>query len=183
VIATAGKYKGVSILQEEQKAGLAFARSLTAEQKQKAVLATGKTGNNNNGEAFKDNAVVPYAGLPVKEMSGEQKKQLLSLAKMYIDNMDAGHAKVKMAEIEKYLDRTWFAWTGEMNDNSVFYYRIHSPVILIEFDHQLPAGLRHIAANPKAPDPQHIHVVIRTPNGNDYGKDLLRQHLAKHHAR
>jgi len=26
----------------------------------------------------------------------------------------------------------------------------------------------------------HIHVVVRTPNGNDYGKDLLRQHLERH---
>ena len=25
---------------------------------------------------------------------------------------------------------------------------------------------------------QHIHAVVRTPNGNDYGKDLLRQHYA-----
>jgi hypothetical protein len=24
----------------------------------------------------------------------------------------------------------------------------------------------------------HIHTVVRTPNGNDYGKDLLRQHYA-----
>jgi hypothetical protein len=23
-----------------------------------------------------------------------------------------------------------------------------------------------------------IHVIVRTPNGDDYGKDLLRQHLA-----
>jgi len=23
--------------------------------------------------------------------------------------------------------------------------------------------------------------VVRTPNGNDYGKDLLRQHYARHH--
>ena len=28
--------------------------------------------------------------------------------------------------------------------DSVFYYRIHSPVILIEFDHQLPANTRHL---------------------------------------
>ena len=27
---------------------------------------------------------------------------------------------------------------------------------------------------------QHIHTVVRTPNGNDYGKDLLRQHYAQH---
>jgi len=28
--------------------------------------------------------------------------------------------------------------------------------------------------------PQHIHVVVRTPNGNDYGKDLLRQHYEQY---
>ncbi len=27
----------------------------------------------------------------------------------------------------------------------------------------------------------HVHTVVRTPNGNDYGKDLLRQHLEAHH--
>ncbi|TKD45121.1 MAG: hypothetical protein E5W98_14755 [Mesorhizobium sp.] len=26
----------------------------------------------------------------------------------------------------------------------------------------------------------HIHTVVRTPNGNDYGKDLLRQHHEAH---
>jgi hypothetical protein len=30
------------------------------------------------------------------------------------------------------------------------------------------------------PQRNHIHAVIRTPNGNDYGKDLLRQHYADH---
>jgi hypothetical protein len=26
----------------------------------------------------------------------------------------------------------------------------------------------------------HVHSVVRTPNGNDYGKDLLRLHYEKH---
>jgi hypothetical protein len=30
------------------------------------------------------------------------------------------------------------------------------------------------------PGKAHIHSVVRTPNGNDYGKDLLRQHYEKH---
>ncbi|HVC30675.1 MAG TPA: DUF3500 domain-containing protein, partial [Steroidobacteraceae bacterium] len=57
------------------------------------------------------------------------------------------------------------------DDESVFYYRVHSPVILIEFDHE--SG---IALDNDAPSRNHIHTVVRTPNGNDYGKDLLRQH-------
>jgi hypothetical protein len=61
----------------------------------------------------------------------------------------------------------------------VFYYRIHSPVVLIEFDHQSPAGLRHLYP-PGVPFSEHVHTVVRTPNGNDYGKDLLRLHYQKH---
>jgi hypothetical protein len=53
-------------------------------------------------------------------------------------------------------------------------------VVLIEFDHQRPANLRQLAADPSKPTREHIHVVVRTPNGNDYGKDLLRQHYASH---
>jgi hypothetical protein len=50
----------------------------------------------------------------------------------------------------------------------------------VEFDHQQPANLRRFAADPRQPTQQHIHVVVRTPNGNDYGKDLLRQHYLAH---
>ena len=81
-----------------------------------------------------------------------------------------------MEGIEKHLDRTCFAWIGEMNKESVFYYRIHSPVILIEFDHQRPIALGRSRTATK----NHIHATVRTPNGNDYGKDLLKQHLATH---
>jgi hypothetical protein len=28
--------------------------------------------------------------------------------------------------------------------------------------------------------PMDIHAVVRTPNGNDYGKELLRQHYKEH---
>jgi hypothetical protein len=91
--------------------------------------------------------------------------------------MDAGHARVKMAEVRKHLDKTHFAWIGDVGPDAVFYYRIQSPVVLIEFDHQRPIGLKRTGI----PSRQHTHTVIRTPNGNDYGKDLLRQHYKKHH--
>lgn len=180
VVAESGKFKGTVILQQEQNDGLKFLRSLTDEQRRKAVLEVSKTGNNNVGEAFKDNVVLDYAGLAGKDMTAAQKKQLLALAELYISNMDDGHARVKMEEVRHHLDRTHFAWIGGSEDSSVYYYRIHSPVVLIEFDHQRPANLRHLAKDPAAPNRQHIHCVVRTPNGNDYGKDLLRQHYLAH---
>jgi hypothetical protein len=179
VTATSGKYKGTTILQDEQNRGLAFVNALGEAQRKKAVLQVSKTGNNNLTEAFKDNVILEYAGVPASELPAAQQKQLLDLIGLYAGNMDDGHARVRMEEVRQHLNRTFFAWVGGTEPDSVFYYRIHSPVILIEFDHQSPANLRHLAKGP-GPNREHIHVVVRTPNGNDYGKDLLRQHYAQH---
>jgi hypothetical protein len=180
VIATSGKYAGTKILQEEQDRGLAMMTSLDQGQRQQALLESAKTRNNNLTEAFKDNAVIPYAGIRGDALTASQRRQLLALIGLFVDNMNEGQARVKMQDVERHLAETRFAWVGGTEPTSVFYYRIHSPVILIEFDHQRTANLRHLTRNPEVPQRQHIHVVVRTPNGNDYGKDLLRQHLARH---
>jgi len=176
--ATSGKYRGTSVMQEEQAAGLAFMKALTKEQRTAATLRTSKNGNDNLTEAFKDNVVLDYAGVPVRTLSDAQRRQLLGLIGLYVHNMRDEHARVRIDEVNAHLDETYFAWIGGIEPDSVYYYRIHSPVVLIEFDHQKPANLRHLY--PDAPYRDHIHAVMRTPNGNDYGKDLLRQHYAEH---
>ena len=180
VRATSGKYKGVVVLQQEQKDGLDMVRALTGAQQQKAILSFSKTGNNNLTEAFKDNVVLEYAGIRAKDLESPVRRQLRDLVQLYVSNMDDGHARAKMSEVEKHIENTWFAWVGGTQEDSVFYYRIQSPVILIEFDHQRPANLAKFAKDRNVPTQQHIHCVVRTPNGNDYGKDLLRQHYLTH---
>jgi len=143
------------------------------------VLNPTKTKNYNLTEAWQDNLVLDYAGARVADFPAAGRTRLLELVDLYVGNMDAGHARVKMDEVKQYLDRTHFAWIGGSEPDSVFYYRIHSPVVLIEFDHQTPANLRKFAKD-QLPNRQHIHCVVRTPNGNDYGKDLLRQHYLAH---
>ncbi len=180
VVAHSGKFKGTVVLQEEQNKGLAMINALDESQRKKAILQVSKSGNNNVSEAFKDNIVLDYAGIRAAELSSKQKEQLLDLVWEYVRNMREGHAKVKMDEVRRHIEDTRFAWVGGIEPKSVFYYRIQSPVILVEFDHQLPVGLRRLAADPRAVDREHIHTVVRTPNGNDYGKDLLRQHYKQH---
>jgi hypothetical protein len=180
VTAGSGKYAGTTVLQQEQAAGLAMMRALDPAQREKASLGASKTRNNNLTEAFRDNVVLDYAGVPASQLTAAQKEQLVALAALYIDNLDEGHARVKIEEVRRHLERTYFAWIGGTGADSAFYYRIHSPVILIEFDHQLPTNLRQLSATPNVPTRDHIHTVVRTPNGNDYGKDLLRQHYAQH---
>jgi len=179
VTATSGKYAGTSVLQDEQNKGLAFMTSLDGAARAKATVAPAKTANNNATEAFRDNAVVSYAGVKVSELPPPAQAALLDLIGLYVGMMDDGHARVKMSEVRQHLAETRFAWVGATTPDAVFYYRIQSPVILIEFDHQTPIGIR-LPDGSRGPTRQHIHAVVRTPNGNDYGKDLLRQHLLTH---
>jgi Protein of unknown function (DUF3500) len=179
VIAESGRFAGTTVLQPEQDKGLAFMQALRADQQKTATIEAGpKPSNKAQSQAFRDNLTLPYAGLRATEMDASQRARLLGLIEEYVGNMDDGHARVRMEEVRAHLDDTRFAWIGETGADSVFYYRIHSPVILIEFDHQTPVAL----PGPRVPGRQHIHTVVRTPNGNDYGKDLLRQHYAEHAA-
>ncbi|WP_166831651.1 DUF3500 domain-containing protein [Thalassoroseus pseudoceratinae] len=175
--AKSGKFEGTIIMQDEQNAGLEFMQSLNKSQQMEATITDAKSGTNNLTEAYKDNVNLDYAGIPASKLDEKQQAALLDLIGQYVGNMRRGHAKVKMSEVKKHLDRTYFGWIGDVSDDAVFYYRIHSPVVLIEFDHQ-----RRVAPfRTRKPTRDHIHAVIRTPNGNDYGKDLLRQHIEHDH--
>ena len=178
-VTTSGKYAGNKVLQAEQDRGLALMQSLTTDQQKAATLSSRKTHDNMQAAAHQDNLVIDYSGIKASVLDEEQQHKLLDLIGSYVVNMKEPHAKVRMDEVRTHLENTWFAWVGDVNDDSVFYYRIHSPVILIEFDHQVPVGTEMLHEN-GVPTRDHIHVVIRTPNGNDYGKDLLQQHLATH---
>ena len=127
--------------------------------------------------AFGDNAVIGYEGIRADRLSGRQQQLLAGLIDVYVDRQEAGHAALRRAEILAHLPDTHFLWLGDDRaDDGVFYYRVHSPVLWVEFDHQ-PG----IAFANDAPTRHHVHTVVRTPNGNDYGRDLLRQHYERAH--
>ncbi|HEX6999247.1 MAG TPA: DUF3500 domain-containing protein [Gammaproteobacteria bacterium] len=177
VRAESGKYAGTSILEQEQDLAVAFMQSLSPEQRRAAVLSETKRRGENRAEMLRDNVTVPYEGLPATRLERPQLDALVALIGAYVGNMDDGHAALKMEEVRAHLDETYFAWKGTVGPDGVFYYRIQSPVVFIEFDHQGPVALD----GPRdVPTRRHVHTVVRTPNGNDYGKDLLRRHYERH---
>jgi hypothetical protein len=118
-------------------------------------------------------------------MTEGQRRVLLALMGTYVDWAGDAHANVRRDEVAAHVDETWFSWYGGFDDDAPFYYRVHSPVILIEFDHH-PG----VVFDNEVPTRHHVHTVVRTPNGGDYGADLLRQHHEQfdhrdglHHAR
>lgn len=173
--AKSGPFAGTSVLQNEQDNGFRLYVSLTKDQQAEATLSTQKGRADNLGAAYQDNLVLDYAGILVTDLQDSQRRLLLDLINEHVANLPRDQARLRMDEVTRHLDRTYFAWIGSGEPGAVFYYRIQSPVILIEFDHQSPARFPN-----DSPTRDHIHTIVRTPNGNDYGKDLLRQHYAQH---
>jgi len=176
VTANSGKYKGVSVFQDEQNLGLRFIQSLPPEQQRAAIIGPKKGRSENLSEMFKDNITVPFQGLAASALSQSHRDRLMDLIGLYVGNQRDEHAAVNLKDVRAHLPGTYFAWKGDTSADAAFYYRIQSPVILIEFDHQGPIALEGDRGTPTR---RHVHTVVRTPNGNDYGKDLLRQHYKK----
>ena len=112
-----------------------------------------------------------FAGRKNGQFSRIPCRLLLDVAHCYTGWKADGHAAVSMAEIESHLDETWFSWYGGYGDTDAFYYRVHSPVVLAEFDHH-PG----VIFDNDVPARHHVHILVRTPNGGDYGRDLLAEH-------
>ena len=109
-------------------------------------------------------------------MSDAQRRLLRDLVQTYVGRIRDGHSTLTMNDVVDHFDETHFTWMGGTDDVSPFYYKVQSPVVLIEFDHE--PGV--VFANDE-PTRHHVHTIVRTPNGNDYGIDLLRQHYERHH--
>ena len=116
---------------------------------------------------------MPYEGLRADTMTKSQQRDLLDLVDAYLITLPDGPRAARMADVERHLADTHFCWVGGMAKDDAFYYRIQSPITFIEFDHH--AG---VFLNNDAPAKFHVHTIVRTPNGNDYGIYLLRLHYA-----
>jgi hypothetical protein len=178
-----GPYAGVQILQQEQRCGLELASSLSLRQRAQAILhpsmqkadlppALAGLDGRHLTAAGKDNRVLSYEGIAADALQKGQRELLRQLIELYVARAPEPYRAQRMGEIDRHFSETRFAWIGDP-ERVPFYYRVHSPVIIIEFDHH--SGIFLANAEPES---FHIHTIVRTPNGNDYAHDLLRQHYA-----
>lgn len=119
--------------------------------------------------AYQDNRIIPYAGGNIGTFSAEAQRAILALVSKFIDFLPEGPHATRMADVTKHLQQTWLLWMGGIEASDVFHFRIHNPVIMCEFDHECGMYLTN-----REPRQFHVHTVVRTPNGNDYGKELIR---------
>ncbi|MCG7208383.1 DUF3500 domain-containing protein [Streptomyces arenae] len=174
----------VTVCHEEVLASLAFVNSLSADQQSVAIVSATKTSESMKAGAFSDNAVQAYEGLRGDALTRVQRQKLLGIVEAFVDRARADAARVRMAEVRAHLDDTYVTWAGGTGADDAFYVRVHSPVVWVEVDCQAPGPLRGAYGGAEGvPTQMHVHSIIRTPNGNDYGKELLRQHYltSPHH--
>lgn len=183
-----GPFRGTRSFDEEMRRGIAVMQALTPEQQSRATLAPTlasadlpvelqhPTEGRMQGSAARDNAVVPYEGVPGAELDDEARARLLSLLELYVTRVRDDQARLRMRQVADHLDETWFVWAGEVALDRPFYYRVHSPVLFVELDAH--SGI--FIANDE-PEAFHIHNIMRTPNGNDYGRAWLAQYDAARH--
>ena len=174
VHAKSGRFAGTRVFAEEEARGLALMQSLDAAGRAAATIADVPP-REIITTAQVDNLALDAVGLDYAGLSPAQQDRLVELIALYTGRIRPGHAGIRLDEVKRHLHETRFAWMGGCGDDAAFYYRIASPVILIEFDH-LPG----IIFDNREPSRRHVHTIMRTPNGNDYGRSLLIEHYRRH---
>ena len=112
-----------------------------------------------------------FEGLPASAMTDVQKDALWSLIETYIGAVRGEWATARLFQLrETNPDSLFFAWAGGTAKGDGYYYRIHAPTLLIEYDNTQN-------------DANHIHTVWRDPSGDWGDADPLSDHYARsrHH--
>ncbi|KAF2790463.1 hypothetical protein K505DRAFT_251128 [Melanomma pulvis-pyrius CBS 109.77] len=182
-----GEWAGTSILHKEGDLGLKLMQSLSEEEKGKAQvyeklkdekmemkgdLLTDRWNKDDQRHlcgAFRDNRIVPYEGLPLSpdSLSPAQTALVLAIASEFLLYLPETARALRLRQIEQHLAETYFCWIGGYGDDDAVYFRIQSPVVILEFDHHSGVFL-----NNEEPKKFHTHTIVRTPNAGDYGQAI-----------
>jgi hypothetical protein len=179
------EFRSDELFAENRSRALEFINAVSKGQRRDAVLydsmdclptyLNGVVDGRHRAGAGRDNLVLPYEGLHAGALSPGQRQLLLGMIDSYIDLTPESAGPARRRQVAAHLDQSWVSWIGGTGDQDPFYYRVHSPVLLVEYDNHPGIFLDN-----DKPESFHVHTIVRTPNGGDYGKNLLAQHYASH---
>ena len=173
------------VLKGERGNALSLLNSLDKAQKEKAIQ-TGrrglKVGPGSTTDPYLNYDFSDFVGVGLKasDLDETKREKLRDLIKSYVYNLETEFADIWMKDIESGMDDTFFVWIGGTTETDSIYYRVYNPAVWIEFNDEGRNDGR----------PNHIHTVVRAPNGKDYGifalnpgpKTLLEHYaLDEHH--
>lgn len=165
---------GFYVQVKEDLRGRRLFESLDAGQRERALL-DGETPSDVIAGPGRADRLKELRGLAASGMTPHQRHLFMQLLDEYLHNLEPDLASVQAARIEAAgLGKLHFSWSGT-EAGKPYYYRIHGPTVLIEFDNNYAPGRSDGPVN-------HIHTVWREAE-RDYGEDLLRMHYEEspHH--
>lgn len=155
-----GPERGTRVLHAEEDRAFELLKSLSAQQRSKAVIAE-KSPADIRGAAQAEPPQTEPEGLPASELKEDQVKLLWALLEAYTNNMLPEIGQKRLAEVrDAGIKKVYFAWAGPDKPGIGHYYRVQGPTFVIEFCNNQPDG----AGNPA----NHIHSVWRQMSG-DFG--------------
>lgn len=165
MIVERGPYAGWTALPHEASRGIDLMQSLDAKQRDAATVADEAARDVFEGPGRRA-SLGDYEGLKASELTPAQMQLLRVLVAEYVGNSDFDAAAAQLSAIDKAgWKNLWFSWRGPVDPDSTFYYRVHGPRLLIEYNRQ---------------DENHDHMIVRDP-ANDYGEDWLELHYTENH--
>lgn len=160
-----GRYAGRMVLSHEGQRGVDLMQSLSKAQQQTALIHPEVARGVFEGPGRRA-SLANFEGLAADELSGHQLQLLRLLIREYLENVDYDAAAAQLELIEQVgWGELWFSWRGSADIAEKFYYRVHGPRLLIEYNRQ---------------NENHVHSIMRDP-ANDYGEDWLEQHYKENH--
>lgn len=159
-----GPLTGLRVLSAEEDKARALLESLTPEQRKVAIISEKAYADILTEQSRKAALEGQPSGLPAAKMTKEQRRLLDELIAEYIDNLPAELAAQRRERLKKSGNQLHFAWAGVVERGGPHYYRVQSPLFLIEYDNTQNGA-------------NHIHSVWRDFEG-DFGVDLLKEHYS-----
>lgn len=159
-----GPKKGLRILGDQEDTARALLMALNQSQRTKAIIQGTALSDIVTENKVEVSPLSPV-GITADAMTPQQRDLLMKVINVYTSRMADDIAAERTAKLQKAgIEKIAFAWAGETERGKKHYYRIQGPTFLIEHDNTQNDG-------------NHIHSVWRDFNG-DFGRDLLREHLA-----
>lgn len=160
-----GLYAGWQVLPQDAARGSELFSALSADQQAAAIIGTSAPNNVLAGPG-RQQSLSSFQGIPASRLDAAQQRLLWLLVQEFVGNADVDAAADQLGLIQETWGDTHFAWIGLPPDPSArFYFRVHGPRILIEYD----------AVDPLTSQGGHVHAITRDPT-NDYGMDWLGLH-------
>lgn len=162
-----GPRAGTRILGTEEDLGRSLVKSLSDDQKKKAIILA---------EAPKEIENVPGRsntkpeGISGNDLNDAQRENLMKLIREYLFRNRPDVAAEAFAKVDKAgIGNLYFAWAGGLELGQPHYYRVQSGKFVLEYDNTQNGA-------------NHVHSIWRDFD-HDFGADLLAEHYKAAHGK